>query len=123
MTEMILDVLLMASAKSSTIEATCSDLEDVADSNTIREYLNQAVEVKSLRERETQINTALASCIPDAMERTAIESAINFHDEPLYGKGEQPRQADVRSQQRRGRPLPYNRNRICPARYKSGIRL
>src|SRR5512140_1549632 len=66
-TEMIFDVLLKASAECSSIEAACADLEDVADSNTIREYLNQAIEVKTLRQREKQINAALASCIPQAM--------------------------------------------------------
>jgi hypothetical protein len=34
--EMILDVLFKASAESSSVEATCADLEAVADSNTIR---------------------------------------------------------------------------------------
>lgn len=100
--EMIFDVLLKASAECSSIEAACADLEDVADSNTIREYLNQAVEVKTLREREKQINAALASCIPEAMERTGIESAIDFHDEPFYGKGEQTRQVAVRGQAKKG---------------------
>jgi hypothetical protein len=101
-TEMILDVLIKASAECSSIEAACGDLEEVADSNTIREYLNQAVEVKSLRQREKQINAALASCIPEAMERTGIESAIAFHDEPFYGKGGQTRQVAVRGQARKG---------------------
>jgi hypothetical protein len=101
-TEMIFDVLLKASAECSSIEATCADLEDVADSNTIREYLNQAIEVKTLRKRETQINTALASCIPETMERTGIETAIDFHDEPFYGKGEQTRQVTVRGQAKKG---------------------
>jgi hypothetical protein len=39
-TEMILDVLLKASAESSSLEAASADLEGSADSNTIREYLN-----------------------------------------------------------------------------------
>ena len=38
-TDMIFDVLFKASAECSSIEATCADLEAVADSNTIREYL------------------------------------------------------------------------------------
>ena len=101
-TEMILDVLLKASAECSSIEATCADLEAVADSNTIRAYLNQAIEVKTLRDREQQINAALASCIPEAMERTGIEIAIDFHDEPFYGKGEQTRQVTVHGQAKKG---------------------
>lgn len=101
-TEMILDVLLKASAECSSIEATCADLDAVADSNTIRAYLNQAIEVKTLREREQQNNAALASCIPQAMVRVGIEIAIDFHDEPFYGKGEQTRQVTVRGQARKG---------------------
>jgi putative transposase len=101
-TEMIFDVLLKASAECSSIEAACADLEEVADSNTIRAYLNQAIEVKTLREREQQINAALASCIPEGMERAGIEIAIDFHDEPFYGKGKQTRQVTVRGQARKG---------------------
>jgi putative transposase len=101
-TEMIFDVLLKASAECSSIEATCADLEEVADSNTIREYLNQAIEVKTLQARETQINAALASCIPQAMERTGIEIAIDFHDEPFYGKGEEIRKVTVSGQAKKG---------------------
>ena len=58
---MIFDVLFKASAECSSVEATCADLEAVADSNTIREYLNQAIEMEKLRETEKQINVALAS--------------------------------------------------------------
>ena len=38
-TEMMFDVLLKASVENSSIEAACSDLVDVADSNTIRELI------------------------------------------------------------------------------------
>lgn len=37
MVEMIFDVILKASAERSSIEAVCDDLEDVEDSNTIRD--------------------------------------------------------------------------------------
>lgn len=101
-TDMIFDVLFKASAECSSVEATCADLQAVADSNTIREYLNQAIEMRKLRETEQQINTALASCIPQAMRRNGIEIAIDFHDEPFYGKGEQTRQVTVRGQAKKG---------------------
>jgi len=101
-TDMIFDVLFKASAESSSVEATCADLEAVADSNTIREYLNKAIDIKKLREQEKQINAALASCIPQAMQPTGIEIAIDFHDEPFYGKGEQTRQVTVRGQAKKG---------------------
>jgi len=87
-TEMVLDVVLKASAECSSIEAVCSDLDDVADSNTIREYLNEAVDIDELREQEVEMNAALAANIPVTMKREGIEVAIDFHDEPFYGKRE-----------------------------------
>lgn len=66
-TDMILDVLIKASAECSSLEAVCADLEQVADSNTLREYINQALPVKKLREQEEQVNQALAH--GDATER------------------------------------------------------
>jgi putative transposase len=85
-TEGILDVVLKASAESSSIEAASNDLQAAADSNTIREYLNAALEIQDLREQEDEMNAALVECIPDSMPRTQLEVAIDFHDEPFYGK-------------------------------------
>jgi hypothetical protein len=55
---MILNVLLKASAENSSLEAVCADLEETLDSNSIREYLNEALPFKELREQEKQINEA-----------------------------------------------------------------
>ena len=85
-TEMILNVILKASAENSSIEAASADLEGVADSNTMREYLNEALDGEELREQEQAMNAALAESIPSAMQRTKLEVAIDFHDEPFYGK-------------------------------------
>ena len=101
-TEMIFDVLVKASAECSSVEASCADLAQVADSNTIREYLNQAIEVKKLRQQERQVNTAVASCIPVSMQRQGIEIAIDFHDEPFYGKKEGTRRVTVHGQAKKG---------------------
>ena len=86
-TEMVMDVVMKASAERSSIEAACTDLEDVADSNTIREYLNNALVIDQMREQETEMNAALAEAIPVSMVRDDVELAIDFHDEPFYGKG------------------------------------
>jgi putative transposase len=85
-TEVILDVILKASAESSSIEAASNDLKGGADSNTIREYLNAVLDIKELRQQENEMNAALAECIPDSLPRTQLEVAIDFHDEPFYGK-------------------------------------
>jgi hypothetical protein len=101
-TDMILDVLIKASAECSSLEAVCADLEQVADSNTIREYINQALPVKKLREQEEQVNQALADCIPSTMLRKGIEVAIDFHDEPFYGKQESTRAVTCNGQAKKG---------------------
>ena len=101
-TDMILDVLLKASAECSSLEASCAHLAEVADSNTIREYLNESIEIKKLRQQEGQVNKAVASCIPASMQRQRIEIAIDFHDQPFYGKKEETRRVTVRGQAKKG---------------------
>jgi hypothetical protein len=101
-TDMICDVLMKASAECSSLEATCADLERVADSNTVREYVNQALPIQSLRTQEEQANQALASCIPVSMVRQGIEIAIDFHDEPFYGKQESLRAVTCGGQAKKG---------------------
>lgn len=101
-TEVILDVVLKASAESSSVEAACNDLQDAADSNTIREYLNTALEIQALREQEIEMNAALAECIPNSMPRTRVEVAIDFHDEPFYGKQSGLREVTCSGQAKKG---------------------
>jgi putative transposase len=101
-TEMILNVLIKASAESSSLEAACADLEEIADSNTIREYLNESLPVKQLREQEKQVNEALACCTPVDLVRTDIEIAIDFHDEPFYGKQAETRKVTCAGQAKKG---------------------
>lgn len=83
---MVFDVVLKASAEQVSIEAVCSDLEAVADSNTLRGYLNKAFPIEQLEEQQAEMNEALAESIPQDMKRQEIEIAIDFHDEPFYGK-------------------------------------
>ena len=85
-TEMIFDILMKASAESSSLDAACEDLENVADGNTVRDYLNAALQIEDLSEQEAQMNQALAQSIPSSMKRKGVEVAIDFHDEPFYGK-------------------------------------
>lgn len=101
-TDMIFDVLMKASAECSSLEAACADLEEVADSNTLREYINKALPVKALGEQERQINQALAHGIPTRMVRKGIEAAIDFHDEPFYGKQESTRAVTCSGQAKKG---------------------
>jgi putative transposase len=101
-TEMLYDVLLKASAECSSLEAVCADLEEVADSNTQRAYLNLALPIKELSSQAEQANRALADCIPESMVRTGVEIAIDFHDEPFYGKQESLRAVTCGGQAKKG---------------------
>ena len=101
-TDMIIDVLLKASAENSSLEAASADLEQVADSNTMREYLNAVLDIEKLRDQEGEMNAALAESIPARMQRTQVEVAIDFHDEPFYGKQEALCKVTVSGQAKKG---------------------
>ena len=101
-TEMIYDILIKASAECSSLEAVCADLEEVADSNTVREYINKALRIDQLSEQEAAANQALAACIPETMVRKGVEAAIDFHDEPFYGKQENTRAVTCSGQAKKG---------------------
>lgn len=99
---MLVNVLVKAASDNASIEAACEDLEAVADSNTVREYLNEQFDVGDLWEQEAQLNRALAANIPDDMPRGGLEIAIDFHDEPFYGKSPELRSYAVRDRAQKG---------------------
>jgi hypothetical protein len=101
-TEMIYDLLLKASAECSSLEAVCADLEEVADSNTVRAYINQALPIEELTAQEAAANEALAACMPEHLVRTNVEIAMDFHDEPFYGKQAATRAVTCSGQAKQG---------------------
>jgi hypothetical protein len=101
-TEMALNVLLKAAIEQRSIEAVCADLDEVVDSNTLREALNRDLSVTDLRQHEAQFNAALADCLPPQMPRRGLEMAADFHDEPFYGKSEGLRAYTVRGEAQAG---------------------
>ena len=100
--EMLVDVLIKAASENSGVEASCRELVDVADSNTIRERLNEQFDVGELWEQEAQLNQALARHIPDKMPRGGLEIAIDFHDESFYGKSDELCSYAVRDRAKKG---------------------
>lgn len=101
-TGMALNVLMKAAIEKRSIEAVCMDLTEVVDGNTLREALNRELTVADLRQHEAEFNEALADCIPPEMPRRGLEMAIDFHDEPFYGKSEALRAYTVRGEAREG---------------------
>jgi len=80
------NLLLKAVAEGSSLEAVCADSCEGVDSNTLREQLNGALAVSTLRQQEAEMNGALQAAIPQGMPRRGLEVAIDTHDEPFYGK-------------------------------------
>jgi putative transposase len=101
-TGMAMNVLMKAAIEKRSIEAVCADLADVVDSNTLREALNRKLTVVDMRQHEAEFNEALADCIPAMMPQRGLEMAIDFHDEPFYGKSEALRAYVVRGEAREG---------------------
>jgi hypothetical protein len=101
-TDMMLNVLLKAAVDRSSLDAACADLEQVASSNRLREQLNQAVDVADLRQHECELNAALTSTIPPHLIRSGLDIAIDWHDEPFYGKTLELRTYVCRSQAKQG---------------------
>ena len=103
-------VLVAAAAQGSTIEATCNDLPEAPDSNTVRAYLNDQLTVETnlrwrptyggdqltveqVRPVEADFNRALTSQLPRWFHRQlrhqGVQLAIDLHDVPYYGKTDQ----------------------------------
>jgi len=103
----VLNVMVKAAIEGQTIESVCDDAGLAMDSNAIREQLNRALDVSELRRQEVEVNTGLAACIPVEMPRTGLEMALDWHDEPFYGKTPELRLYACRGQAKEGTTYYY----------------
>src|SRR5262249_475386 len=85
-TAMVCNVLMKAAVEGVSVESICADLRGTTGSNTIREHLNEVLDVCALRQHECEMNAALVVCIPPELPSLGREMAIDYHDEPFYGK-------------------------------------
>jgi hypothetical protein len=85
-TEMLFSVLTKAALENGSLQSACDDLDGVADGNTLREQLNDALDVVDLQHQEIEMNAALVADLPVDLPRGGLEIAIDFHDDPFYGK-------------------------------------
>jgi hypothetical protein len=95
--EMVCNVLMKAAVEGMRVESICADLQGVTGSNTIREHLNTILDVCALRQHECEMNAALVSCLAPELPRRGREMAIDYHDEPFYGKTPELRSYACRS--------------------------
>src|SRR5689334_10769163 len=79
-------LLLAAAARRSTIETVCADLSSAPDANTVRGYLSEQLPPSAVPDLEQQWNEMLRTLAPDWLHHRAQEIAVDFHDEPYYGR-------------------------------------
>jgi hypothetical protein len=101
-TDDLFKVLLGVAATKGTLEAVCADLVGPPDPHTIRGDLNEQLCGEELPEWEKQLKAALAAAVPRRVRRHAQEVAIDYHDRPYYGKGEQAQERWVRGKAKDG---------------------
>jgi len=101
-TDDLFKVLLGVAATKSTLEAVCANLAGTPEPHTIRGYFNEHLCVEELPALEQQLNAALAAEVPRHVRRRSQEVAIDYHDRPYYGKGEQAQELWVRGKAKDG---------------------
>jgi hypothetical protein len=101
-TDDLFKVLIGIAATKSTVEAVCAELVGTPNPQTIRGYFNDQLRVEDLPALEAQLNTALAAEVPRHVRRQSQEVAIDYHDRPSYGKGEQAHELWVRGKAKDG---------------------
>jgi len=100
--KMALTALVKAALDNSSLNAVCDDLDGIASGNRLREQLNAELDVAELPRQEAEMNAALAAGLPDELPRGGMEVAIDFHDEPFYGKTPEARSYTCRSRAKDG---------------------
>ena len=101
-TDDLFKVLLGIAATKSTVEAVCAEWVGTPNPQTIRGYFNEQLRVEDLSVLEARLNAALAAEVPRHVRRQSQEVAIDYHDRPYYGKGEQAQELWVRGKAKDG---------------------
>jgi putative transposase len=101
-TEDLYAVLLGVAARRGTLEEVCGDLTEAPCAETVRRYLHQQLPAAELARVEMQLNAALVGRVPKLLLKKPQEVAIDFHDEPYYGKQPQASGGWIRAQRRGG---------------------
>jgi putative transposase len=84
--EIVSDMVIKASVNGKAIEGTCNNLEKAPSGMTVRTYLNEALSVTQLFDLERQIQLQLQANLPRRLWKKRLDVAMDFHDEPFYGK-------------------------------------
>ena len=105
--ELVCNVLMKAALEGMSVESMCADLLVATESNTVRAYLYAMLDVCELRRHECEMNASLAACVPSELPRQGREMALDYHDEPFYGKSPELRSYACRAQAKEGTTHVY----------------
>jgi len=83
--EMVLDVLVLAAAKNTSLAGACESLGTVVTDDTIRNHLNASLAKRDLYSLNLAINKVLQADLPRRVRRGRWHIAIDLHDQPYYG--------------------------------------
>lgn len=106
-TDQLFDLLLGVAACRDTLESLCSHLPQAPSANTIRGYLNQQLRADDLPQLQRALNRALAQALPAALRLRPQEVAVDYHDQPYYGKTAQAAGLWVRAAAKAGTTRVY----------------
>ena len=79
-------VLLGVAADRGTIESVCNKLLEGPKAESIRQYIKGQLRAEDLPQLEKGVNEALVARLPKHLWRRGQDVAIDFHDQPYYGK-------------------------------------
>lgn len=96
------DALLGVTAGRQTLETVCQDLSGAPTADTVRSHLNEELTIERLPELEESLNAALAANLPPRLFSKPQRVAIDFHDQPYYGRAEQDQAKWVRARAKDG---------------------
>jgi hypothetical protein len=80
------DMVVKASVTGAAIEGTCNSFTHAPSGATVRAYLNDDLTVTELPEIEAQFQGQLRANLPRRLWKRPLDLAMDFHDEPFYGK-------------------------------------
>jgi hypothetical protein len=80
------DMVVKASVTGAAIEGTCNSFTHAPSGATVRAYLNDDLTITELPEIEAQFQGQLRANLPRRLWKRPLDLAMDFHDEPFYGK-------------------------------------
>ncbi len=100
--EMVLNVLVMAAAKNTSLRGACEGLAGVATDDSIRNHMSASLARRDLYELNLAINRALQAELPERLRKGRWHIAMDLHDQPYYGHSDSVSQWVCRSQRKGG---------------------